>query len=189
MVVVRAILIVLVVGAGIALVASGVLQRAATGTTVADNGTVLLQQAAAARDIGRGYDQAVDQIRKARALKLAISAQEVDAIATKALTDLVTLRHSALLSLSQTTGSSTDDAAAYAKSTEQQMDAARDMPLASGTPVASSSPVLLAPRLYAIVSRFNQLASTISDRATADLTRSPTPSPSRQPTPTPTPTR
>jgi hypothetical protein len=182
-VIVRAVLVVLVLMAAAAIAGSGVLQRAATGTTVADSATVLAQQAAAARNIARGYDQSTEQVQKARALKLAIPAQQAETIATKALADLRTLRHSALVSLAQTTGASADGAEQYAKSTEQAQDAAR------GTPVASTAPVLLAPRFYAIVSRFDQLAAAISDQATTDLTQSPTTSPAPSARPTPTPTR
>lgn len=181
--VLRILVIVLLLAAAIVLIASGVVQRAASGTTVADAGAVVDQQAAAARDIGRGYDQSTEQVKKARALKLAIGTEQADAIATKALGDLFTLRHSALVSLAQTTGGSAAAAETYATTAEKAMDAAR------GAPVASTAPVLLAPRFYAIASRFNQLATSISDQATTALTASPTPAPTIRPTPSPTPTR
>jgi hypothetical protein len=167
------------------LIASGTLSRAASGTVVADRATVAAHQAAAERDLERGYETATDQVRKARALKLAIGAAQADAIASKALGDLATLRHSALFSLSQILGATSDAAEAYAKSTEQALDAKR------GQAQPSTAPVLLAPRLYAIVTRFDQLATQISDQAVADLTASPgsSPAPSPRPTPTPTPTR
>ena len=165
---------------------SGVIGRAAGGTSVADASTVALHQAAAERDLDAGYVAATEQVKKARSLKLAISAQQADAIATKALTDLATLRHSALLSIGQTLGMPADGAEAYARSTEQAMDARR------GQPQPSVAPVLLAPRLFSIVSRFNDIATQLSDQATADLTQSvaptPTPSPSATPTFRPTPT-
>jgi hypothetical protein len=179
--IVRVLVIVAVLVVLGALIASGAIARAASGTTVADRATVALHQAAAERDIERGYEASTDQVRKARALKLAIGAQQADAIATKALADLATLRHSALVSLSQTLGSTADAAEAYAKSTEQSLDAKR------GQPQPSVAPVLLAPRLYAIVSRFDQLATQISDQAVADLTQSPTAPPSASPTASTTP--
>lgn len=178
----RAVAVLLVVGAGIALVASGAPGRAAGGSTVAGPAVVAEQRDTAVRNIGRGYEQATDQVRKAHALKLAIGAQQADAIAAKALSDLATLRHSALVSLAQTSGTG-GDPEAYAKTTEQALDAAR------GQPRPSTAPVLLAPRLYAIVARFDQLATAISDQATADLTQSPSPAPSPRPTASPTPTR
>ena len=177
--VVRAVLLVLAGVAVLGLIASGVLGRVAGGITLADSASVAAQQGVAVRNIQRGYAQATDQVRKAHALKLAISAQQADAIATKALTDLATLRHSALLSLVQTTGT-VADGESFARSTEQTLDAA------SAQPEPSPTPVLLAPRLYAIVSRFDQLATSISDKATTDLTQSPTPAPSGSPRPTPT---
>ena len=172
-------------------IASGTLARVAGGAVVADRATVAVQQSAAERDLDVGYGAAVDQVRKARALHLAIPTQQADTIANKALTDLATLRHSALLSLSQQLGASADAAEGYARSTEQAIDARR------GQPQPSAAAVLLAPRLYAIVSRFNELATQIADQATTDLTQSPpaspTPSPTATPrpaaTPTPTPTR
>jgi len=169
-------------------VASGALARAAGGMVVADRATVAAHQAAAERDLERGYETATDQVKKARALKLAIGAAQADAIATKALADLATLRHSALFSLSQILGAGNDAAEAYAKSTEQALDAKR------GQPQPSAAPVLLAPRLYAVVTRFDQLSTQISDQAVTDLTQSPsapavTPTPSVRPTPTPSPTR
>jgi len=163
----------------VVLVGSGALARAASGTVVADRATVAAHQAAAERDLERGYEVATDQVRKARALKLAISSTQADAIANKALADLSNLRHSALFSMSQVFGATSDAAEAYAKSTEQSLDARR------GQPQPSVTPVLLAPRLYAIVTRFDQLATQISDQAVADLTQSsgapatPTPSPTR----------
>lgn len=177
--VVRAVLLVLVGVAVLGLIANGALGRVAGGSTVADAASVAAQQSVAVRNIQRGYAQATDQVRKAHALKLAISAQQADAIATKALTDLATLRHSALLSLVQTTGT-VADGESFAKSTEQGLDVTPTQPEPSPTPV------LLAPRLYAIVSRFDQLATSISDKATSDLTQSPTAAPAASPRPTPT---
>lgn len=163
---------------------TGAFSRVANGSLVADSAAVAEQQATAVRDLERGYEQTVDQVKKARALRLAITAPQADAIANKALGDLFTLRHSALLSLAQLLGSSGDPLEAYAKSTEQALDAK-----AGQQPTAP--PVLLAPRLYAIVSRFNDLATQLADKATADLTQPATPAPSPRPgaTPSPTPTR
>ena len=166
----------------IVVVASGAVARVAGGAVVADRPAVTAQQAVAERDLARGYELATDQVRKARALKLAIPAQQADAIANKAFADLFTLRHSALVSLAQLTGAPLEAADSHAKRTEQAMDAAR------GQPSSANEAVLLAPRLYAIVSRFNDLATRISDQATTDLTQSPTPAPTVRPTPTPTPT-
>ncbi len=184
---------VVVLAVVVALIASGAIARAASGTVVADRVAVDTHEAAAERDIERGYEASTDQVRKARALNLAIGTQQADAIANKALSDLATLRHSALVSLEQTLGAGADAAETQAKSVEQAIDAKR------GQPQPSVTPVLLAPRLYAIVARFNSLATQLSDQATTDLTQSPStptaapsnspPTESPRPTPTPSPTR
>lgn len=168
--------------AAFGIVASGTLSRLAGASTVADRNAVAAQQAVTERDLERGYEQATDHVRQARNLKLAISAAQADTIANKALADLATLRHSALLSVAQLLGATTDASEAYAKSTEQTLDAKR----AQTQP--SVEPVLLAPRLYAIVSRFNQLAAQLADQAITDLTQAPSPPPSQLLTPTPSPT-
>lgn len=180
-VVLRAVAVSIIALAALALVVSGAPGRVAGGSVVAGPAAVAEQRDVAVRNVERGYIQATEQVRKAHGLKLAISATQADAIASKALADLATLRHSALLSLAQTTGTP-GDAEAYARSTEQALDAAREQPR------PSAAPVLLAPRLYAIVARFDQLAAAISEQATTDLTQSPTPAPAR-PTVSPTPTR
>lgn len=163
----------------VGVIASGAIGRAAGGTVVADASAVALQRSTAERDLDAGYEAAADQVRKVRALKLAISNQQADAVANKALADLMTLRHSALVSIAQQIGRSADVAEGEARATEQLLDAKR------GQPQSSVTPVLLAPRLYAVVARFNDLATQITDRATADLTQS-QPAPSANPRPSPT---
>jgi hypothetical protein len=160
------------------------------------NPTVLkIQQTAVERDVERSYEQAVEQVRKVRALNLAITAAQADQIAAKALTDLHTLRHSAFLSLGQIMGMAPAEAEAYGTATETRFDQA---PVSKET--ASPAPVLLAPRYYAVVSRMSELATLIGDQATTALTApastgsptpSVTPSPSVRPSasPSPSPTR
>jgi len=156
-----------------------------------------VQQTAVERDVERSYEQAVEQVRKVRALNLAITAAQADQIATKALTDLHTLRHSAFLSLGQTMGMAPAEAESYGTATEARFDQA---PVSKET--ASPAPVLLAPRYYAVVSRMSELATLIGDQATTALTapastESPTPSvapspsarPSASPSASPSPTR
>jgi hypothetical protein len=82
---------------------------------------------------------------------------------------------------------SATDAEAYATATEQRFN---QTPL-SAQP--APSPVLLAPRFYAIVSKMSEVATQISDKATTDLTApaptgTPTPAPSGTRTPSPSPT-
>lgn len=165
----------------LALIATGVIARAADATIVADASVLKAQQAAAERDVERAYEQAVEQVRKVRSLNLAITAAQADAIAAKALNDLKALRHSGLVSLGQVIGVA--DAEAYASATEQAFDKAP----VSARP--APSPVLLAPRLYAIAARMSELATALSDQATTSLTApaaTPAPSPTRTPSPSPT---
>jgi hypothetical protein len=167
----------------LALVASGVIARAAEANTVASSTVLKTQQT----DVERAYELAVEQVRKVRALNLAITPAQADAIAAKAFSDLKTLRRSGLVSLGQVLGLA--DVEPYATATEQRFDQ---------TPVSTQpgpTPVLLAPRLYVIVTTMSQLAGQLSDQATTALTApaatpAPTvaPSPSRTPTPSPSPT-
>jgi hypothetical protein len=150
------------------LLSSGTLARA-TATTVADLSDLRVQQAAAERDLERSYEQATTQVQKVRALKLAISASLADEIATKAFSDLRTLRHSAFVSLAQALGTTAGNPEAYATVVERRFD---DRPVSAEQ---SAAPVLLAPRLYAIVSRMTQLSGQLSDKASKDLTEPPAP--------------
>lgn len=149
------------------------LVRANEPRSVATAAQLATQQGAVERDIERAYEQATDQVRRVRSLNLAISAAQADAIASKALADLRTLRHNAYVSLGGVLGMSDAEAESYATKTEQRFD---------GAPVAaapSPTPVLLAPRLYTIVSRMSELATRLADQATAALTA---PAPTAVPT-------
>lgn len=163
--------------------------RANEPTMAATTAQMTVQRSAVERDVERAYEQSVDQVRKVRALNLAITAAQADQIAVKALTDLQTLRRSAFLSLAQIMGMGTAEAEAYAAATQTRFD---QTPL--GAPTASPSPVLLAPRFYAVVSRMSEVATLIADQATTQLTApppSPSPSsaPSARPSASPSPTR
>lgn len=169
----------------IALVTTGVVARAADANTIANASALKTQQAAAERDLERAYEQGTEQVRKVRALRLAITDTQADAIANKALGDLKSLRHSAFLSLGQVLGLGTSEAEANAIAAEQRFDQA------PASAQASSAPVLLAPRLYTIVSRMSEVSTQVSDKATTDLTApaaTPAPTPTRAPTATGSPT-
>jgi hypothetical protein len=172
----------------VVLMVTGVVVRVTDPSTVAAAPILATHQAAAERDVERAYEQAVRQVRKVRALNLAISAQQADAIATKALAELAALRRSAFVAIGQLLSMTATDAESYATTTEQRFN---QSPLSTQ---AASPPVLLAPRLYAIVSRMSEVGTQISDKATTDLTAPaptgtptpvPTPTPSRSPSPTP----
>jgi hypothetical protein len=168
----------------VAVMATGVLGRAADAKAVAGADALKTQQAAAERDVERAYERSVEQVKTVRGLKLAITAAQADAIANKALADLMTLRHSAFVSMAPLLGLA--DAEGYAAATEQRFDKSA----LKGQ--ASPAPVLLAPRLYQIASRMSDVATQISDKATTDMTAppgSPSPSPTGTPRPSPSPTR
>jgi hypothetical protein len=180
-----------VVLALLVIVGLAALARAGEPLTIATSTQMKVQQAAAERDVERAYEQAVDQVVKVRALNLAITAAQADQIATKALSDLRALRHSALVSLGQIQGMVAAEAETYATATETRFDPA---PVSKAT--ASPSPVLLTPRFYAVVSRMSELATLIGDQATTQLTAPSSPSPtpsvapgSARPSVSPTPTR
>ena len=165
----------------LAVLSSGTLARATTAMRVADQNDLRVQQAAAERDLERSYEQATTQVQKVRALKLAIPAAQADQIANKAFSDLRTLRHSAFVSLAQTLGGYAGSPDAYASNLERRFD---DRPASAEQ---SAAPVLLAPRLYAIVARMTQLSGQLSDQATNDLTEPPAPASSSAPPASPTP--
>ena len=175
----------------LAIVGLAMAARANEPVTVATAAQMQVQRAAAERDVERAYEQSAEQVTKVRALNLAITAAQADQIASKALTDLRTLRHSAFLSLGQVMSMAAAEAETYAVATETRFDQA---PVAKQA--ASPSPVLLAPRFYAIVSRMSELATLLADQATTQLTApppsaspSPAPSGSARPSASPSPTR
>ncbi len=171
----------------------GAVAHANEPVAIANAAQMKVQQSAVERDVERSYEQAVDQVHKVRALNLAITAAQADQIAAKALTDLRTLRHSAFQSLGQIMGMAAAEAEAYSTATETRFD---QTPVSKET--ASPSPVLLAPRFYAVVSRMSELATLIGDQATTQLTAPPpsasptpsvVPSPTARPSASPSPTR
>jgi hypothetical protein len=180
---VAAALLVLLVIAGVATAA-----RANAPVTIATAAQLKVQQSAVERDVERSYEQAVEQVRKVRALNLAITAARADEIAAKAFADLKTLRHSAYLSLGQTMGMAAGEVEAYGTATEARFD---QSPVLKQT--ASPSPVLLAPLFYGVVTRMSELSTLIADQATTQLTASPasspTPSATARPSASPSPAR
>lgn len=172
----------------IAIAGLSALARANEPVMIATTAQLKVQQNAAERDVARSYEQALEQVTKVRALNLPISAAQADQIATKAFTDLKTLRHSAFLSLGQLLGMPAGESESYAAATETRFDQA---PVTKQSP--SPSPVLLVPRFYAIVSRMSEVATLLADQATTQLTASPSAAPSAtpssRPSPSPSPTR
>jgi hypothetical protein len=165
-------LLYLVIAAAVVLLVLGVLARtgvvaaALEPTAVADPATM---------DVQRAYAGAVLQIEQSKQLKLAISDKQALDLRTKALADLKTLRHSALVSTAGALGSSAAESERYAALTEAKLDIA---PTPDRT---SQAAVLLAPRLFTIVQRMDEVAPQITDKVLRELTVPPTPRPSASP--------
>ena len=141
---------------------------------VADRAAIDPQQAAAEHALARGYGKAVDQLHSTGSVRLPVSAAQAAAIQQRAVTDLKTIRRAALADLARAAGLSGDAAATYISATEPRLDDA--------TPWANEPGALLAPGLFAIVSRADGLFAQVADRATRELTTAsatPSPSPSR----------
>ena len=146
-------------------------------TTVASPAALAAQRVAAEHDIGRGWNAAVDQLKKFDELVLPVTKAEAATITDKALADLRTVRRNALVALGSQLGMSPGDAEAYARTTD---------PLLEGQSFANEIGVLLAPELDAIVTRAAQLYAQVGDAAAKQLTQpkpTPTPSPSASPRP------
>ena len=149
----------------------GLLSDVFSPRAVATHDEVLAQQASTERAIQRAFGAAVDELHKARGLRLAITDAQAAAIEQRNLDDLKTLRHSALVSVAQIFNVTGPDADRYALATEARLDA-------SPIPDRSAAdPVLLAPRLYAIVQHMDDVAAQIGDRGVRDMTAAPTGSP------------
>ena len=146
-------------------------------TTVANPAALAAQRVAAEHDIGRGWNAAVEQLKKFDELVLPVTKAEAAAITEKALADLRTVRRNALAALGSQLGMSPADAEAYARTTD---------PLLEGQSFANDTGVLLAPDLDAIVTSATRLYAQVGDAAAKQLTQprpTPTPSPSASPRP------
>ncbi len=156
-------------------VQNGVVAAALQPVAIADATALDAQRAAVERGIQRAYVAGFDQIEKSKELKLAISDAQAKALRDKVIADLRTLRHSALVSAGGVFGSDAAASETYARTAEQRMEAA-------GPPDRTATiPVLLAPRLFAIVQRMDEIAPQLTDKALRDLTVAPTAKPSSSP--------
>jgi hypothetical protein len=167
-------LAVIIAAASVAVAArTGALASTFDPVAVADSRALGVQRTAAERGIQRAHAKAVEQLRKTRELRLAITAQQAAAIETKTVDELRTLRTSAFVSVAEALGTTGDAAQRYASETAARLDAS------TGT---QSDVVLLAPRLYAIVARMSDLAAQLADKGTREMTNpDPSPSPGRSP--------
>jgi hypothetical protein len=154
------------------------LVRAIDPRTVADESVLLQQRAATERAIQRGYLKAAGQLSEVRKLTLAISATQAATIDEKARLDLRTIRHDALGAVGARLGLAPPQLDAYVTNAEAQL---------GENAVPDERPVLLAPDLYAVVARANDLLQQSADAATRELTRAPSAPPTPAPTPSPSP--
>jgi phosphoribosylformylglycinamidine (FGAM) synthase PurS component len=140
------------------------------------------QRATTERAVQRIYLAAVEQLRTTRSLRLAITDAQAATIEQKYVDQLNQLRRSALAAIGEAYGQNADQSAQYATQAETRL----------GTAVpTSAAPLLLAPRLYAIVERMGQLTSQLGDAGIKEMTQTPpaptptvTPRPSASPSPT-----
>lgn len=140
---------------------------------VADAATIAGQRIAAEHALQRSFAKARAQLTETRTLTLPVGKAEADAIQTKALDDLRTVRRSGLAAIAQVIHMPTAEADAYVRAT--------DAVLESGN-FDSEAGTLLAPDLYTIVLRAGDLSQQLADTATRALTQPrATPSPSRTP--------
>ncbi len=132
-------------------------------------------RAATEQGIARGFAAAVDQLAKVNGLVLPVSKADAQAITDKALTDLRTVRRSALGAIAQVLQMGATDADAYVRATDAQLERSA---------FTSDAGVLLPPDLNAIVTRATELYAQVGDAAAKQLTQSrPSVSPSASPAP------
>ncbi len=143
----------------------------------ADPAALNAQRQAAENALARGFANGVTQLRKTNELKLPIPTTEANAIINKAVDDLRAVRRAALGAIATSYGFSPSDADVYVRTTESRLDA----------PAPGSGGVLLAPELYGIVARADQLYGQVTDDAIRRMTQRQTPTPSPSPSPSPRP--
>lgn len=155
--------------------------------TTAAAATIEQQRTATEHALQRGYVKATGQLAEVRKLTLAIPATQAQAIDDRAHADLRAIRHDALAAIGSRLGVASSALEAYVTAAETQL---------GDNAFAEDKPVLLAPDLYGVVARANDLFQRSADAATRELTRSPSaappivtptprPSPSGSPSPTP----
>ncbi len=138
----------------------------------ADPAALARQRTAAEHSIARGYERASKQLRDVRALTLAITPAEADAIVTKARADLDGIRIAAILGLAAATGATPVEAEAYAR---------RVAPQLQGAQWEDEPGMLLAPPLFAAVVRTTDALQEVVDEATRQIARDPRSSPRPSP--------
>lgn len=128
----------------------------------ADASLVAAQRAAAENALARGFRTGMDTLERSKELVLKIDDAQASALRAKGADDLRSVRHAALVTLGATLGMTADAAESYARATETRLD----------TPSLSIAPLLLAPDVFAIVSRADQLYAQAADAAVKQMTGS-----------------
>lgn len=121
------------------------------------------------QSIGRGYRKALEQLRTARGLRLPIPEAEAERIFQRSIAELGTLRREALAAVAEAYGLAPAEVTTYVTQAEARVEQIGN----------DRSSALLAPRLYAVVLRFDQVAQQIADKGTEQMTTAPSPSPGR----------
>lgn len=129
---------------------------------VAGAALMAAQRAATENALARGYKKATDQLHTAQTeLVLPVGAAAAAAVVAKATDDLRAVRAAALSAVASAYGMGQAEADAYVRTSAARLDAPSDQ-----LPAA-----LLAPDLYAIVVRADQLYTQTSDAAITRMTK------------------
>jgi len=144
---------------------------------VAGREAVEAQREAAENAVQRGSVRAAAQLDQVRRLTLAIPAPEAQAISERAVADLRRVRRDALAAIGQASGLSGASLDEHVVAAEARLD---------GRDLSGEAGVLLAPDLFAIVRRADEVFARVADAATRELTRAPGATPAPSPTPSPT---
>jgi hypothetical protein len=128
--------------------------------TVGDRRLVDEQRVTVENDLARGFKTGVDTLEKSKELVLKITDAQAAALRAKGVEDLKNVRRAALVTLGTAVGMGQAEAAAYAAAAETRLD----------TPSDKIPATLLAPDLYAIVARADQLYAQASDAAIQQIT-------------------
>jgi hypothetical protein len=144
-------------------------REALTPQPVAGRDVVDAQVIAATHGVQRGYVRATRQLEQVRRLTLAIPETQASAIERKARDELGGVRREALATIAGLIGLRGAQAEPYVLGIERELERGD---------LASEPGVLLAPQLFSVVRRSDELFGQVADRAVRELTGGgPSPSP------------
>ena len=150
-------------------------------TTFATQSELDAQRASAERSLQKIYLAGVGQLRTSAGLKHALSDAEVQAIERKYEDQMQQLRVTALQALATAFGQSADQGSQYAAAAVPRLDAMG--------PTPTGAPALLAPRLFVVVDRMQQLTSSLTDTGIREMGQTPSATPTARPSASPSPSR